>query len=146
MAFRSKQCARRRTRVRQKIRRGRFILSVLVKRTYTLSMSGKWRCRRRAIASLPGARVRSGRSQLAYPRHRHVSVQARSDVIVKGHAYGYSGCRQFQAMVKVGKATKKILVQGERRRDNDFDRQDGFFAAGAGRTSAAYIYLCVWRP
>ena len=94
---------------------GRFILSVLVKRTYRISPSGQ--CERasedRPLVIVPELDPeRPGlflRDSDLYP------VKLRTDVIVQGHAYAPAKAPSFEASLTIGAVTKKMLVLGDRR-------------------------------
>lgn len=93
---------------------GRFVLSVLVKRTYRFDRAGRVR---RADEDLPLALLpvldpeRPGfliADSDLYP------YKPRTDVVVFGHAYGPAGATSFEASIAVGQYTKRILVVGDR--------------------------------
>lgn len=94
---------------------GRFVLSVLVKRTYRFDASG--RCER-ADEDLPLVvdpvfdPDRPGllrRDSDLYP------YKPRADVIVQGRAYAPRAAASFEATITIGSAVKRIAVFGERR-------------------------------
>ena len=94
---------------------GNFILSVVVKRTYTIS---RHRTCVLADAQLPlceEPEFDPDDPNLLLNDSDLIPYKLRTDVIVKGHAYGYTGRPQFHALVQVGDAAKQILVQGDRR-------------------------------
>jgi len=94
---------------------GKFILSVLVKRTYTLSRHGECIVADEQLPLCEEPEFNPDDPALLVRDSDLFPYKPRSDVIVMGHAYGYTGRRQFKAVVRVGDATKQILVQGERR-------------------------------
>jgi hypothetical protein len=95
---------------------GRFLLSVLVKRTYTLTPDGRCLPRDEQLPLVgepeadPDCPELLGRDTDLYP------LKPATDVVVKGHAYG-QGRRQFEAAVAVNGRGKRILVLGDRRCD-----------------------------
>lgn len=93
---------------------GRFLLSVLVKRTYTFDATG--RCSRAAdlpLTELPVVDPESPGLLLSdsdlYP------YKPRTDVLVIGHAYAPRHVTSFEAAITIGTHTKRILVLGDRR-------------------------------
>ena len=94
---------------------GRFILSVLAKRTYTLSEPGECLVADEQLPLCGEPRFDAEVPSLLVEDSDLFPYKPRSDVIVQGHAYGYSGRREFDAVVRVGAASKRIRVTGERR-------------------------------
>jgi hypothetical protein len=92
---------------------GQFIQSVVVKRTYRVE---------RGMCVLASGQVPLCEEPEFDPDDPNLLLQdsdlipykLRTDVIVKGHAYGYNGRQKFLAVVRVGGAEKQILVQGDR--------------------------------
>jgi hypothetical protein len=94
---------------------GRYILSVLVKRTYRISASG--RCER-ASEDLPLVIVPEldpARPGLFVHDSDLYPVKLRTDVIVQGHAYAPTKATSFEASLAIGAVTKQMLVVGDRR-------------------------------
>lgn len=94
---------------------GRDILSVLVKRTYVLPMGGDRQLAEEQLPLLDEPRFDPEDEALLVEDTDLFPYKPRTDVVLKGHAYGYSGERKFQVSIRVGDAAKQILVQGERR-------------------------------
>jgi hypothetical protein len=94
---------------------GKYILSVLVKRTFTISNYGECVLAEEQLPLCEDPEFDSDDPNLLLQDSDLIPFKLRTDVIVKGHAYGYTGRRQFHALVRVGEAVKHILVQGDRR-------------------------------
>jgi hypothetical protein len=92
-----------------------YILSVLVKRTYTISNFGEWVLADEQLPLCEEPEFDPDDPSLLLQDSDLIPFKLRTDVIVKGHAYGYTGRRQFHAVVRVAEGMKQILVQGNRR-------------------------------
>ena len=93
---------------------GQFILSVLVKRTYTVT-HGTCVPAAEQLPLCEEPEFDPDDPNLLLQDSDLIPYKLRTDVIVKGHAYGYTGRPKFRAAVRIGGAEKQILVQGDRR-------------------------------
>ena len=100
---------------------GRWILSVLAKRTYTFRASGD---------CLPSVEQSSIVTEPIYDRAMGEVLEADvdvwaykplTDVVVKGHAYNHAGRPVFSIGARVGETTKLVQVCGDRRASIGFD-------------------------
>lgn len=95
--------------------KGKYILSVLAKKTYDINFDGT--C---AVAEKQEPLVEAPEED---PKNPSLLLNDMdlfpwknfTDVVVKGHAYGYDKFSQFETSVAVGKCQKKILVVGDRK-------------------------------
>jgi hypothetical protein len=94
---------------------GRYILSVLVKRTYSIAGGKEWAPAGEQSPLCEEPEFDSKEPDILVQDCDLFPFKPRCDVVVAGHAQGYTGRRQFHAEVRVGASAKKILVQGERR-------------------------------
>ena len=94
---------------------GQYILSVLAKRTYTIGDDGACVTADEQLPLCLDPVFDPDDPNLLVDDSDLMPFKLRTDIIVKGHAYGYNGRRQFHAGLQLGDAVKKILVQGDRR-------------------------------
>jgi len=94
---------------------GAFILSVLTKRTYIVSRRGECVPAGDQLPLCEDPEFDPDDPNLLLQDSDLIPYKLRTDIVVKGHAHGYNGRRQFYASVQVGEAVKQILVQGDRR-------------------------------
>ncbi|MBI5590680.1 MAG: DUF2169 domain-containing protein [Deltaproteobacteria bacterium] len=93
---------------------GQWILSVLVKRAYTISDEGE--CLVAKMQSPLRDEPEFDPDEPALMRHDTdlFPFKPRTDVVVKGHVHCHDGRRQLEAVVRVGAASKHISVFGDR--------------------------------
>ena len=95
---------------------GRWLLSVLVKRTYTLSADGECRLAEEQPPLREAAQIDDGQAGLMIHDFELFHFKRGTDVIVKGHAQGYDRKpKQTEVAVQVGSKRKHILVLGNRK-------------------------------
>lgn len=93
---------------------GQYILSVLAKRTYTVLVDG--RCVP-AEEQLPLVEVPEADEELPDVLGQDTDLHAfkpLSDIVIRGHAYGYRHPTHFYALVRLGRYENRILVVGDR--------------------------------
>ena len=94
---------------------GRFILSLLVKRTYRIEPSGRCVRADEQLALVVDPELDPERPGLLLRDSDLYPWKPRTDVIVKGHAYAPAKATSFEASIAVGDAVKRMLVLGDRR-------------------------------
>jgi hypothetical protein len=93
---------------------GQLILSVLVKRTYRIGGDGRLTDAEEPLPLAVEARASAENARLLETDTDLYPFKLATDVVVKGHAYG-AGRPSFEASVRVGSTTKRLLVMGDRR-------------------------------
>jgi hypothetical protein len=93
----------------------RPILSVLVKRTYTLTSNGPTELAHEQVPLVLEPHFHPKHIDLLLQDTDILPYKPLSDVVIKGHVYGYSGSTRFEAGVRVEKHAKRLLVIGDRR-------------------------------
>lgn len=94
---------------------GRFILSVLVKRTYRIEPSGRCVRADEQLALVVDPELDPERPGLLLHDSDLYPWKPRTDVIVKGHAYAPANATSFEASIAIDAAVKRMLVLGDRR-------------------------------
>jgi hypothetical protein len=94
---------------------GRFILSVLVKRTYRIEPSGRCVRAEEQLGLVVDPEFDTERPGLLLHDSDLYPWKPRTDVIVKGHAYAPANTTSFEASIAIGAAMKRMLVLGDRR-------------------------------
>src|SRR4030095_13420250 len=93
---------------------GSFILSVLAKRTYALTGDGQCVLAAEQLPLCEEPQFDPKDPALLIRDTDLFPFKPRSDVIIHGHAYNYTGGAQFHAAVRIGEVWKQLLVVGDR--------------------------------
>ena len=94
---------------------GAFILSVLAKRTYALTDDGRCVLAEEQLPLCEEPEFDAKDPALLVRDTDLFPFKPRTDVIIQGHAYNYTGDAQFYAAVRIGDISKQLLVVGDRR-------------------------------
>jgi hypothetical protein len=93
----------------------RFIVSVLAKRTYHIEPNGRCVPAEEQMPLVNDVRNDPQCPGLLAHDCDLFAFKLATDVILRGHAYSRPPCPRFEASLKIGKVTRSILVQGERK-------------------------------
>jgi hypothetical protein len=93
---------------------GEFMLSVLAKRTYMVDPNGRFFPADVQVPILEAPEPDPDNPALMGADSDHHPYKLRTDVVVRGHAYGDDRARGIEAMIRVGRHEKRIAVLGER--------------------------------
>jgi hypothetical protein len=94
---------------------GSNILSVLLKLTYMIDDGGRLQPAPEQLPLVVSVRADERNPKILDADTDLYPFKVAADVVVTGHAYGYESRRRFNAVVRVGTASKSIAVIGDRR-------------------------------
>ena len=94
---------------------GRFVLSVLARRTYHIDARGRLAVADEQLPLVDEVETADGNAELLVRDTDLYPLKPASDVVIAGHAYAPRRASTFEASVAIGKLEKRVLVVGNRR-------------------------------